>query len=82
MGHMLSTSDFAAQWGISTERVRQLCKSGRIKEAQLLVVGASSVWAIPEDAVDPRRTLGRPKTVAPKAQATTPLKPIFKKNSC
>lgn len=79
MGHMLSTCEFAAHWGISTERVRQLCKSGRINMAQLLVVGASSVWAIPEDAADPRRTLGRPKAAALQVQAKTPSRPIFKK---
>lgn len=79
MGNLLSTSECAAQWGISAERVRQLCKSGRINKAQLLVVGASSVWMIPEDAADPRHKLGRPKALAPDAPAKPPAQPIFKK---
>lgn len=59
---MLSASEFAQKLGISTERVRQLCKTGRIEKSRLFVIGSISAWMIPENAADPRLRLGRPKS--------------------
>jgi predicted nucleotidyltransferase len=61
MNTMMTCSDFASKLGIGTERVRQLCKQGRIKGAERVTLGAISVWMIPSDADDPRLVVGRPK---------------------
>lgn len=79
MKKMISTSEFATKFGVSTERVRQLCKSGRIKKAQLLTVGQTSVWLIPDDAADPRLKIGRPKNTDSCVRDEISKKKIFKK---
>jgi len=49
----LSVKDAAAKWDISERQVQILCVNGRIKGATRF----AKVWAIPEDAVKPTRTV-------------------------
>lgn len=46
--------------GISAERVRQLCRTGRIPRATLQTLGPMTMWLIPSDVADPRLPRGRP----------------------
>ena len=45
----ISTQQAAKKWGISTRRVQQLCKQGRITGT----IRFSRVWAIPKGAPKP-----------------------------
>lgn len=60
MIEMISSLEYAAKLGISAERVRQLCKAGRVIGAKQFVIGSSSFWMIPKNAKDPRGKNGRP----------------------
>jgi len=60
MTEIISSSEYASKLGISAERVRQLCKAGRVIGAKQFAIGSSSVWMIPKDAKDPRGKNGRP----------------------
>jgi hypothetical protein len=63
MNQMIGASEYATKLGVSAERVRQLCKSGRISGARQFVIGSVSVWMIPRDATDPRGKNGRPRGI-------------------
>ena len=52
IGYM-SVKDAAARWEISERQVQVLCVGGRIKGATRF----AKVWAIPEGAVKPTRTV-------------------------
>ncbi len=65
---MITASEFALKMGVSAERVRQLCKAGRLPRARLDRIGPISMWLIPSDASDPRLKAGRPRA-APKKSA-------------
>jgi predicted nucleotidyltransferase len=64
MEKLISAAEFAKVLGIGVERVRQLCKSGRVANARQITVGAASMWLIPSHAPDPRRHTGRPRKSA------------------
>ncbi len=49
IGGYQTIDEVSEKWGISTRRVRELCKTGRIDGA--VKFGAN--WAIPEDAAKP-----------------------------
>ena len=57
---MISASDYASKHNLSAERVRQLCKAGRIPGARKI----GSQWVIPSDAPIPERKPGRPTALA------------------
>jgi len=57
----VSTAQFAQMLGIGVERVRQLCKSGRIAGTRQITLGAVSIWLIPSHSPDPRQHVGRPR---------------------
>jgi predicted nucleotidyltransferase len=65
MEGFVGVAEYAQRLGIGVERVRQLCKTGRIPGAHLVQVGRASLWLIPEAAQDPRNRAGRPKKEAP-----------------
>jgi len=67
---LLSPAEYARAHGISAERVRQLCRTGRIPGATQHSLGPLTLWLIPSDVVDPRLRRGRPaKPRAPEAPA-------------
>ncbi len=49
---ILTASEIAKKWGISERSVRNYCKQGRVKGAEL----KGKLWLIPEDAEKPERT--------------------------
>lgn len=57
---MLSPAEYARAHGISAERVRQLCRTGRIQGATQQTLGPMTMWLIPSDVADPRLPRGRP----------------------
>lgn len=68
---MLSPAEYAKAHGISAERVRQLCRTGRIPGATQQTLGPMTMWLIPSDVADPRLPRGRPaKSKAPEPPAT------------
>ena len=48
---VLTTSEIAKKWNISERSVRNYCKQGRVKGAEL----KGKLWLIPEDAGKPER---------------------------
>lgn len=65
---LLSPAEYARVHGISAERVRQLCRTGRMPGATQQTLGPMTMWLIPADVADPRLPRGRP--CKPKAPAT------------
>ncbi len=57
---LLSPAEYARLHGISAERVRQLCRTGRIPRATQQTLGPMTMWLIPSDVADPRLPRGRP----------------------
>lgn len=47
----LTASEIAKKWNISERSVRNYCKQGRVKGAEL----KGKTWIIPEDAQKPKR---------------------------
>lgn len=77
-------SAFGARIGVTAERVRQMCKSGRIEGAKRVTLGGVAVWLIPGDAANPRMPPGRPKktsNVMPPGQAREQHSPRFQRIS-
>lgn len=64
---LLSPAEYARLHGISAERVRQLCRTGRMPGATQQTLGPMTMWLIPSDVADPRLPRGRP--CKPKAPA-------------
>ncbi len=48
---VLTVSEIAKKWNISERSVRNYCKQGRVKGAEL----KGKLWLIPEDAEKPER---------------------------
>lgn len=48
---VLTASEIAKKWNISERSVRNYCKQGRVKGAEL----KGKLWLIPEDAEKPER---------------------------
>lgn len=57
---LLSPAEYARLHGISAERVRQLCRTGRMPGATQQTLGPLTMWLIPSDVADPRLPRGRP----------------------
>jgi hypothetical protein len=53
---MKTVAEFSQRFGLSQERIRTFCRTGRIPGAQLL----GMQWLIPDEAVLPVRKNGRP----------------------
>lgn len=69
---MLTPAEYARVHGISPERVRQLCRTGRIPGATQHTLGPMTMWLIPSDVEDPRLPRGRP----PKTSSPEPSAPV------
>ncbi len=75
---LLSPAEYARLHGISAERVRQLCRTGRIPRATLRTLGPMTMWLIPSDVADPRLPRGRPckpRVTEPSAPSQPQAKP-------
>lgn len=72
---LLSPAEYARVHGISAERVRQLCRTGRIPGATQHSLGPLTLWLIPSDVADPRLPRGRPAKPRAPAPAQTRAQP-------
>jgi len=75
---MLTPAEYARAHDISTERVRQLCRTGRIPGAKQQTLGPMKMWLIPSGVADPRLPRGRPPITSypePSGPVAAGLKP-------
>mgnify|MGYP001251079986 CR=1 FL=1 len=59
----MTASEAAARWGITKERVIQLIRQCRVKDARLEINGSVLKWTFPEQDKPPAMPPGRKKSV-------------------